>query len=253
MLHFLSPDIFATLGPTKDIIKLDNVKIESYFDAVKICAKFLFMQKTIPLKKPAKAETAKTRYHHGDLRSSLLDAAKAMLKEHGIEGLSLRKLADRVGVSRTAPYHHFKDKNELLCAIAEEGFKHWQSDAQLIFAQTGLSTRDKYRQFFQGYIGYAADNPEMYDLMFGRTIWKQNSATQGLREAAYPSFQHQVEMTKKWQQQGLMPQGEDTLRLAQVTWSTMHGIARLLIDGIYADRSHIDEMCECAVNLFTRE
>jgi AcrR family transcriptional regulator len=193
----------------------------------------------------------KRQYHHGDLRSTLLDAATAMLREGGIEGLSLRKLADRVGVSRTAPYHHFKDKNELLCAIAEVGFKRWQQDAQEIFAKQALSTREKYRQFFQGYIAYAADNPEMYDLMFGRTIWKQNSATSELRDAAYPSFQHQVKMTKQWQEQGLMPEGENTLRLAQVTWGTMHGIARLLIDGIYADRSHIDEMCDCAVNLFT--
>jgi AcrR family transcriptional regulator len=197
--------------------------------------------------------TAKRQYHHGDLRSTLLDAATTMLREGGVEALSLRKLADRVGVSRTAPYHHFKDKNELLCAIAEVGFKRWQQDAQQIFAQKELSTREKYRLFFQGYIAYAADNPEMYDLMFGRTIWKQNSATSNLREAAFPSFQHQVKMTKQWQEQGLMPQGEDTLRLAQVTWGTMHGIARLLIDGIYADRSHIDEMCDCAVNLFTRE
>ena len=114
--------------------------------------------------------TNKASYHHGDLRTSLLVAATAMLKEDGIEGLSLRKLADKVGVSRTAPYHHFKDKNELLCAIAEVGFSRWQADAREIFAQENISTREKYRQFFQGYIGYAADNPEMYDLMFGRTI-----------------------------------------------------------------------------------
>jgi hypothetical protein len=74
------------------------------------------MNKTLSPKKQAKAETAKASYHHGDLRSSLLDAANAMLKEHGIEGLSLRKLADRVGVSRTAPYHHFKDKKTSYCA-----------------------------------------------------------------------------------------------------------------------------------------
>ncbi|MFT5923862.1 MAG: AcrR family transcriptional regulator [Paraglaciecola sp.] len=192
-------------------------------------------------------------YHHGDLRITLLSAANILLKETGVEGLSLRKLADKVGVSRTAPYHHFKDKNQLLCAIAEKGFVHWQQDAAFIFNQTGLSPKEKYRQFFHGYISYAADNPELYDLMFGRTIWKQNSATNELRDVAYPSFHHQVEMTKKWQEQGLMHRGEDTLRLSQVTWGTMHGIARLLIDGIYADRSHIDEMCDCAVNLFTQQ
>ncbi len=193
----------------------------------------------------------KTSYHHGDLRASLLDAAKAMLKESAIEGLSLRKLADRVGVSRTAPYHHFKDKNELLCAIAEEGFSNWHTLAQRIFELPNLSAKEKYQQFIHGYISYAADNPELYDLMFGRTIWKKKAATEQLKEVAYPSFQFQITMTKLWQEQGLMPKSEDTLRLAQVTWGTMHGIARLLIDGIYADNSHIDEMCETAANLFT--
>lgn len=201
----------------------------------------------------SKPKQSKTNYHHGDLRGTLLCEANLLLKETGIEGLSLRKLADRVGVSRTAPYHHFKDKNELLCAIAEQGFIRWQQDAELIFNQSNVPPKEKYRRFFHGYISYAADNPELYDLMFGRTIWKQNSATQTLRNVAYPSFHHQVEMTKKWQSQGLMPTGEDTLRLSQVTWGTMHGIARLLIDGIYADRSHIDEMCDCAVNLFTQQ
>ena len=195
----------------------------------------------------------KNSYHHGDLRSSLLDAAKIMVKDSGIEGLSLRKLADKVGVSRTAPYHHFKDKNELLCAIAEEGFHHWHKTAMKIFDQPDLTPKQRYRQFIYGYISYAAENPELYDLMFGRTIWKQKSATQSLKEVAYPSFQYQVAMTKKWQEQGLMPVDEDTLRLAQVTWGTMHGIARLLIDGIYADNSHIEEMCETAVNLFTSQ
>lgn len=194
----------------------------------------------------------KTSYHHGDLRTTLVDVASLMLREGGIDGLSLRKLADKVGVSRTAPYHHFKDKNELLCALAEQGFNRWQQDASHIFARQDLSAKDKYRLFIRGYIAYAADNPELYDLMFGRTIWKQNAATPSLRAVAYPSFQRQVDMTRHWQQQGLMPASEDTLRLAQVTWGTIHGIARLLIDGIYADRSHIDAMCDCAVNLFCR-
>lgn len=194
--------------------------------------------------------TKKAAYHHGDLRASLLDNAAQMLKEHGVEGLSLRKLADRIGVSRTAPYHHFKDKNELLCAIAQQGFIHWHQQADKIFAQTDISAKQKYRQFIYGYINYAAQNPELYDLMFGRTIWKNQAATTSLKAVAYPSFQSQVSMTKSWQQQGLMPKHVDTLRLAQVTWGTMHGIARLLIDGIYADASHIDQMCETAVEVF---
>jgi len=173
-----------------------------------------------------------------------------MVEESGVNGLSLRKLAERVGVSRTAPYHHFKNKNELLCAIAIEGFEKWHKAAEAIFKQTDISPREKYRQFIYGYINYAADNPELYDLMFGRSIWKQNTATESLKAVAYPSFQSQVTMTKEWQRLGFLPEGEDSLRLAQVTWGTMHGIARLLIDGVYADNSPIDQMCETAVNLF---
>ncbi len=61
-------------------------------------------------------------YHHGDLRTALLDAAAKRLAKHGVESLSLRKLAEDAGVSRTAPYHHFKDKSALLSAIAAKGF-----------------------------------------------------------------------------------------------------------------------------------
>ncbi|MCV2885118.1 TetR/AcrR family transcriptional regulator [Aestuariibacter sp. AA17] len=200
-----------------------------------------------------KEQNTKRAYHHGDLRVTLLEAAKALMAEAGIEGLSLRKLADKVGVSRTAPYHHFKDKNELLCAIAAEGFEHWHTLADEILAKTHLSPKARYREFVYEYIRYASENPEMYDLMFGRTIWKQNTATDALKNVAFPSFQYQVTMTKKWQEQGIMPKEEDPLRLAQVTWGTIHGIARLLIDGIYADTSHIDEMCETVVNLFIQD
>lgn len=243
MLLYFCKLLPRTQAITISKFKLDNVKIKSYVDAVKICVKLRHMKKS----------PVKNNYHHGDLQASLLSTAKVMLKESGVEGLSLRKLADRVGVSRTAPYHHFKDKNDLLCAIAEEGFVHWQQTAREIFAKAELTVREKYRQFFFGYINYAMNNPELYDLMFGRAIWKQNTATEGLRAVAYPSFQFQVKMTRQWQEQGLMAKDQDTLRFAQVSWGTMHGIARLLIDGIYADSSHIEEMCECAVDLFTRK
>jgi len=195
--------------------------------------------------------TQKNAYHHGDLRKSLVDTAQVMLKEEGIESLSLRKLADRVGVSRTAPYHHFKDKNALLCAIAQSGFEQWTDMVKFTFAQQDKTLKEQYRDFVTGYIRFASDNPELYDLMFGRTIWKQHAATEELKDVAYPSFQYQVQLTKRWQQQGVMPKELDSLRLAQVSWGTLHGIARLLIDGIYADNSHIDEMCEVAVAMFT--
>ncbi|WP_421131833.1 TetR/AcrR family transcriptional regulator [Alteromonas sp. A079] len=189
-------------------------------------------------------------YHHGDLRSALIEAATTRLSCYGVDSLSLRKLAEDAGVSRTAPYHHFKDKSALLSAIAAKGFSDWHSTAKRIFEQNEKTPQARFREFVHEYVGYAAKNPEMYELMFGRTIWQNNAATHDLKDVAYPSFQFQVTMTRYWQQRGLLPENQDALRLAQVTWGTLHGIARLLIDGIYADNSHIDEMCDCAADLF---
>jgi AcrR family transcriptional regulator len=60
-------------------------------------------------------------YHHGNLRAELLDTALQRLHEEGVEALSLRALARSVGVSQTAPYRHFSDKNDLLAALATRG------------------------------------------------------------------------------------------------------------------------------------
>ncbi|WP_338293093.1 TetR/AcrR family transcriptional regulator [Planctobacterium marinum] len=194
----------------------------------------------------------KKQYHHGDLRNKLVQAATEMLVESGIEGLSLRKLADRVGVSRTAPYHHFKDKNALLCAIAQSGFLRWQSVLEGILQKPVLSEAEKYRAMVKAYLQYATESPEIYELMFGRTIWKSESATPDLKSVAYPCFQNHVELVRRWQAEGVLAATEDSLRLAQVSWATMHGLARLLIDGVYADVAHLDDMCDCLINSFIK-
>ena len=201
-------------------------------------------------------------YHHGDLQSSLLTTATAMITEQGVEALSLRKLAERIGVSRTAAYHHFKDKKDLLSAIAAQGFITWQSQAEQIFNDNKLSDKEKYQTFVHYYVRFATQNAAIYKLMFGSTLWKkvkekkdseettEQTNSQTLIDVAYPSFQYQVEMTEAWQKKGILPQSQNSLRLAQVTWATLHGIAQLVIDGIYADAEQIDEMCQCAVDLF---
>ena len=60
-------------------------------------------------------------------------------------------------------------------------------------------------------------------------------------------------MTRTWQEMGLLKTNENTLRLSQVIWGTLHGIAKLLIDGIYTDTSQVEEMCECAVTLYLQQ
>ena len=198
----------------------------------------------------AQYQTARSTYHHGDLRSTLLIAARALIAEFGIEGLSLRKLAERVGVSRTAPYHHFDDKHGLLCAIAAEGFRQRYDFMQSSYNNPQLTDQEKLQQFICEYIRYAAQNPEVYDLMFGRCIWKQAKSTKDLQDIAYATFQYQLKMIKRWQKLGLIKDA-DSLRVSQVLWGAMHGIAKLYIDGIYTDVARVEEISMMAVNLFS--
>lgn len=195
-------------------------------------------------------QISRSSYHHGDLQRTLLIAAKQLIAEHGIENLSLRKLAQQVGVSRTAAYHHFNDKNDLLCAVAAEGF-HQRYDFMLSsFNNTNLTDKQKFEEFICEYIRYAAQNPEVYELMFGRCIWKQAKCSQQLKDIAYATFQYQLKMIKHWQKVGLILE-DDPLRFSQVIWGAMHGIAKLYIDGIYKDAARIEEISSMAVKLFT--
>lgn len=200
-----------------------------------------------------KAPTKDSRpYHHGDLRKSLLQEAASLLANEGIESLSLRRLADNVGVSRTALYHHFKDKHALLCAIAAEGFAELESIMAGIGQQSSLTPAQRYGLFARNYLDYATQNPARYSLMFGHTLWRQNLADDSLKGVAYQSFKQHLSAVKAWQACGILPQDQDSLRLTQVTWGTLHGLAQLVIDGVYADSNHLDEICQCVGELFSR-
>lgn len=188
------------------------------------------------------------RYHHGDLRAALLREAGLLLREQGVEGLSLRRVAERAGVSRTAPYHHFEDKNALLCALAEIGFQ--RLDALMETLDFSAGDRDvRLREFVHGYLRFAIDDPEQYELMFGRTLWKAGRPTASLKRVAHGCFRRYVERLGEPAQRAWLPAGADPLRLAQASWATLHGLCRLLLDGIYVDATDMEAVSDQAVNL----
>jgi len=196
----------------------------------------------------------KKAYHYGDLRRALLDDAAQLLREEGESGLSMRKLAAKTGVSRTAPYHHFKDKQELLCGIAEEGFRRFRT----VFNPPDLDDKhavneQRIQRLVKGYIDFATSQSEYYDLMFGSQLWKTGGLTEELTREAHGTFLSFLDGVRQWQKQDNIPDDIDALRYAQMTWSTMHGMSRLLIDGIYVDNQAISAMCNAAANMLWRE
>jgi AcrR family transcriptional regulator len=100
----------------------------------------------------------KTRYHHGDLKRALLDAAATLVDIRGREALTLREAARRAGVSEAAPYRHFANLDELLGAVALEGYEMLIAD---------LEIAPSARRVREAYLAFASDFPGRYQLMFG--------------------------------------------------------------------------------------
>ena len=107
-------------------------------------------------------------YHHGDLRRGLVDAARRILEADGPSALSLRAVAREAGVSPAAPYHHFKDKGELLDAVALEG---WDALGKALAQAREKAKPDGIviAELGVAYVCFARDNPALYRVMYERS------------------------------------------------------------------------------------
>jgi AcrR family transcriptional regulator len=104
-------------------------------------------------------------YHHGDLRAALVRAAAAEIERGGYENLSLRELAESLGVSRAAPYRHFTDRRALLAAVAADGFERLMA-AYRKATSSGKTPRARLAAAGRGYLKFAAERPQTFRLMF---------------------------------------------------------------------------------------
>jgi AcrR family transcriptional regulator len=104
-----------------------------------------------------------SRYHHGDLRAALVKAAAAEIERGGYENLSLRELAESIGVSRAAPYRHFADRRALLAAVAAGGFDRLTA---IYRNASGRTPQARLATAGRGYLAFASEQPQMFRLMF---------------------------------------------------------------------------------------
>src|SRR5262249_10485262 len=108
----------------------------------------------------------KGRYHHGNLRRALIDEALRTIRRTGVAGLTLRGAGAALGVSRTALYRHFTDKDALLAAVAREGFVALQTSLDAAKARMP-KRRDQLAEMGAAYVRFAVENPSHYRVMFG--------------------------------------------------------------------------------------
>lgn len=200
-------------------------------------------------------EMGKKHYHHGNLHQQLLDTAALMIRDAGEPALSMRKLAEQLGVSRMAPYHHFEDKEALLCGIAEAGFERFMQQVMTIATdidalQVTPFSKAHLGLFVETYLTFATHQPEYYNLMFGGHLWQSPTITDSFRTTGHAAFKSYVDMIRQWKTQGATSKDVDPLRFAQLSWSTLHGMSRLFIDGIYVDKNALSNLCQTATDSF---
>ena len=179
---------------------------------------------TVNIKKPKRA------YHHGDLRAALISAGLGLLSEGTAETLSLREVARRAGVSPTAVYRHFPDKQALLYALCQHGgqaLAQAQGAAQAAVRQAGGDGHAAFAASGQAYVRFALANPALFRLLmatqpprghFGADAAKASQAMRLLQDNIG----------------ALLPPGAPPAaqRIAAVhAWSTVHGMAMLMLDG----------------------
>ncbi len=174
------------------------------------------------------AMNPKKDYHHGDLKNALIQAGIAILAEEGFNGLSLRKAARRAGVSHSAPYAHFADKQALVAAISTEGFYHLYTQLLSVSASW---TNDPPRLLVENawsYIQFALADPARFKIMFSGILEKEQSFPD-FTEISSLCYQLLVNTAHTCQASGLFKTSSPEL-MAVTVWSLTHGFICLVLE-----------------------
>ncbi len=168
--------------------------------------------------------------HDLNLKEACIQAAREVIAEKGVEGLSLRDVARKLGVSHQAPYRHYPSRNHLLAAIMQRCFADF---ANFMDQASKAHGSDALLGMGQAYMRYAADHPLEYRLMFG-TPWPEPAAHPDLVRHALHAFDLLRHLLQQQLQQRASGTQSDMLALlaeaelqALFIWSALHGMASI--------------------------
>lgn len=172
-------------------------------------------------------------YHHGNLREALVEAAVAAVREHGPDGLALRDLARRVGVSHNAAYRHFADRDELVAEVAGrvmgrlvDAIRHRLEQVHTL--DSVLRARHRLAETGRGYVDFALAEPGLFRLAFASTATVAMATSEPGRdplELLSRALDDLVEVGF------LSPEARVD---AEVTcWAAVHGFSALHLDGAF--------------------
>ena len=169
------------------------------------------------------------KYHHGDLKNALTKAGIEILSEEGVSGLSLRKVAKRAGVSHSAPYAHFPDKQSLIAAISTEGFNQLYAELDAVVLKYATDPKRQLLGGTQVYNQFALSNPDTFKIMFSGVLEKEKEYP-AFVEISRKTFERVVDIVRTCQSTKVLGPGSPEA-LAVSIWGQVHGIVSLMLEG----------------------
>jgi|HigsolmetaAR201D_1030396.scaffolds.fasta_scaffold14961_2 AcrR family transcriptional regulator len=172
----------------------------------------------------------KSSYHHGNLKVALIDAGIAILNEQGLPALSLRNVAQRIGVSHTAPYAHYNDKHALIAAIAAAGYQEFTQTLQAIELQHADKPLAQLCSSAWAYYQFSQRSPAHFRLTFSGTVEQQHDYPDFIA-AAHECFNQVLSIVGNAQRAQLLKPGPIELLTISV-WGMVHGVVLLLLENL---------------------
>jgi len=168
----------------------------------------------------------KEKYHANDLKASIIAMASKLLIDDGIDAITMRSIATNLGVSRGAPYRHFEDKHDLLCAVAQKSYELLNASMLNINPQKRQPKSELFQLAYK-YIDFCLSFPALYQLIFNNAELSNNQTAE-LSKAAYKLFYQLESLLTKFQQVSVIKK-EDINLQANFVWSSLHGYCCLLL------------------------
>ena len=168
-------------------------------------------------------------YHHGDLKNALIREGVEILAKEGVDGLSLRKVAQKAGVSHSAPYSHFPDKQSLIAAISTEGFNQLYRELQSVVARFKEDPKRQLLDGAQAYVQFAMNNADTFKIMFSGVLEKEKEYPSFV-DASRKTFELVVRIVQSCQELGILRITSPEM-MAVAVWGQVHGIISLALEG----------------------
>lgn len=192
-------------------------------------------------------QNGQRRYHHGDLRAALLEAAEHSLRSHGAAQLSLRDLAREVGVSHGAPRRHFRERQDLLDALAENGYIRLGEQIRRAVTSGEPDLAARVQRATLAFAHFATENRALLELM---NAAKHRPEGTGVPRSAEVAFEPIVDLIREGQERRLLRAGS-VEEIGIILYATVNGLTTLVNNGlIAADR--LNGLVEIAVDQFLR-